>query len=98
MANYVILLNWTDQGVATARETVTRSTQLTAALRKMGGKMKNVLWTIGAYDVVLTVEAPDDETVTAFCLDVAAAGNARTTTMRAFDRTEMAGILERVPG
>lgn len=98
MANYVILLNWTEQGVSSAKDSPARSTQLTAALRKMGGKMKNVLWTIGTYDVVLTVEAPDDETVTAFCLAVGAQGNARTTTMRAFDRTEMATILERVPG
>ena len=96
MANYVVLINWTEQGIATAADSPSRATAGAAALKKLGGKLKTVLWTIGPYDLVAIVEAPDDETITAFCLATCGQGNVRTTTMRAFDRTEMAAIFEKI--
>jgi uncharacterized protein with GYD domain len=54
------------------------------------------LWTIGPYDAVSIIEAPDDETVTAFALAMCGQGNVRTTTMRAFDRSEMGTIFKRL--
>ncbi|MGH9035277.1 MAG: GYD domain-containing protein [Acidimicrobiia bacterium] len=96
MANYVILINWTEQGVASGKESLDRAGQAAAKLRKLGGRMKTVLWTIGPYDAVSIVEAPDDETVTAFCLAVGAEGNVRTTTLRAFDKAEMANIFSKL--
>ncbi|MGH9040708.1 MAG: GYD domain-containing protein [Acidimicrobiia bacterium] len=96
MASYVILINWTAQGVADAKGSLDRAGKAASVLRKLGGKMKTTLWTIGPYDAVSIVEAPDDETVTAFCLAVGAEGNIRTTTLRAFDKTEMAGIFSKI--
>lgn len=96
MATYVILINWTAQGVAGGQESLDRAAKAAARMRKLGGKMKTTLWTIGPYDAVSIVEAPDDETVTAFCLAVGAEGNVRTTTMRAFDKAEMAGIFDKL--
>ncbi len=96
MANYVILINWTGQGVANATESLDRAARAATTLRKLGGKMKTNMWTIGPYDAVSLVEAPDDETVTAFCLAVGAEGNVRTTTMRAFDKAEMAAIFSKL--
>ena len=96
MANYVILINWTEQGVASGKESLDRAGRAASSLRKLGGKMKTTLWTIGPYDAVSIVEAPDDETVTAFCLAVGAEGNVRTTTLRAFDKAEMAAIFSRL--
>ena len=55
-----------------------------------------VYWTVGPYDLVCLIEAPDDESATAFLLEVSSAGNIRTTTLRAYDREEMSGILERL--
>jgi uncharacterized protein with GYD domain len=48
---------------------------------------------MGAYDVVLLLDAPDDETMTAFALRLGSLGNVKTQTMRAFRREEMESIL-----
>ncbi len=96
MANYVILINWTAQGIANGRDSLDRAAKAAAVLKKLGGRMKSNVWTIGPYDAVSIVEAPDDETITAFCLAVGAEGNVRTTTMRAFDRAEMANIFSKI--
>ena len=55
-----------------------------------------VYWTVGPYDLVCLIEAPDDESATAFLLEVSSTGNIRTTTLRAYDREQMSGILERL--
>ena len=96
MANYVVLINWTEQGAAEAGDTLKRATDAANTLKGLGGRMKSTLWTIGPYDAVSIVEAPDDETVTAFALAMCGQGKARTTTMRAFDRSEMAAIFKRL--
>jgi len=74
MATYIVLLNWTEQGVAESGDSPSRANAAATALRKLGGKMKQVWWTMGPYDAVSIIEAPDDETVTAFCLAVGGAG------------------------
>lgn len=96
MATYIVLLNWTEQGVATGGDSLNRANAAAAALRKLGGKMKNVYWTMGPYDCVSIVEAPDDETVAAFCLAVGGQGNVRTLTLRAFEKAEMQKVLDRL--
>jgi uncharacterized protein with GYD domain len=56
-------------------------------------------WTAGPYDVFYILQAPDDESAAAFLLDVGSRGVVRTTTLRAYDREEMSGIIERLaPG
>jgi uncharacterized protein with GYD domain len=96
MANYVLLINWTAQGAAEAGNTLKRATSAANTLKSLGGRMKTTLWTIGPYDAVSIVEAPNDETVTAFCLAVGGQGNVRTLTMRAFEKPEMQKILDRL--
>jgi uncharacterized protein with GYD domain len=94
--NYVVLINWTAQGAAEASNTLKRAASAATTLKSLGGRMKSTLWTIGPYDAVSIIEAPDDETVTAFALAMCEQGSARTTTMRAFDRSEMAAIFKRL--
>jgi uncharacterized protein with GYD domain len=96
MPTYVVLINWTEQGASNAPDSLNRAAAAATALKKLGGRMKSVFWTIGPYDAVSIVEAPDDETVTAFALSQCGKGAVRTTTMRAFDRNEMAAIFERI--
>jgi uncharacterized protein with GYD domain len=59
----------------------------------MGGRFKDVYWTLGGYDIVVVMEAPDDETVTAFALALGSLGNVRTQTLRAFDRDEITAVV-----
>ena len=96
MPTYVTLMNWTDQGIRTVRDTVDRSEQADALAQKHGARIEQVYWTVGPYDIVVLVEAPDDESVTAMLLELGSAGNLRTTTLRAYDHEEMSGILQRL--
>lgn len=93
MPMYVSLLQFTEQGIRSVKDTTRRGATATAEAEKMGMKVTHALWTMGAYDVVLLLEAPDDETVSAFSLKLASQGNVKSHTMRAFSREEMDRIL-----
>ena len=93
MATFIILGNWTEQGAKKYAEAPARAKANVAAVAAMGGRVVGTYWTLGAYDFVSIVEAPDDTTVTAGLLVLGAAGNARTVTMRAFDSSEMEKIV-----
>ncbi len=96
MAMYVSLLQLTDQGVRSVKDTIKRAAAATAEAEKMGLKVADAFWTMGAYDVMLLLDAPDDETMTAFSLKLGSLGNVKTQTMRAFRREEMEGILAKI--
>jgi uncharacterized protein with GYD domain len=96
MPTYVTLMNWTDQGIRNVRDTVHRREQADALAEKHGAKIEQVYWTVGTYDLVTIVEAPDDESVTAMLLELGSGGNLRTTTLRAYDSEQMSGILQRL--
>jgi uncharacterized protein with GYD domain len=96
MATYVVLGNFTEQGIRNARDSVKRADMVKEAAAKVGIKMREILWTLGAFDFVVTFEAPDDAAMTAFALTIGSAGNVRTQTMRAFTRDEMAPILAKM--
>ena len=96
MAKYVSLLQFTDQGIRNVKDTTKRAAAATAEAEKMGAKITGAFWTMGAYDLVLLLDAPDDETVSAFMLKNGALGNAKSQTLRAFDRQEMEKILAKL--
>ena len=96
MPTYVVLMNWTDQGIRSVKDTVQRRDQANALAEKHGASIEEVYWTVGPYDLVSIVEAPEDESATAMLLELATAGNLRTTTLRAYDREEMSGVLQRL--
>jgi uncharacterized protein with GYD domain len=96
MARYIGLIQFTDQGIRNVKDTVKRGEAAAAEAEKMGMKIIEEFWTLGAYDVVLLVDAPDDETATAFMLKVGSLGNVKTATMRAFGKAEMEKILAKI--
>ena len=95
MPTYVTLVNFTDQGIRNFRDTPKRARAFTDLAEQMGGKVKDIYWTLGAYDIVVISEAPDDETATAAALKNAALGNVRTTTLRGFDIKEIEAIINK---
>ena len=74
MATFIALSNFTDQGIRNVKDTVKRADMVKEAAQKAGVTMKDIMWTLGAYDMVVTFEAPDDAAMTAFALAVGAAG------------------------
>ena len=95
MATYIALLNWTDQGIRNFKDTSKRFSAFNEVAARHGGATKEAYWTIGPYDLVVTVEAPDDASLTAVLLELGALGNVRTTTMRAFNQDEIQGIIDK---
>jgi len=96
MAMYVSLLQFTDQGVRNVKDTIKRSEAATAEAEKMGVKIINTFWTMGTYDVVFLLDAPNDETVSAFSLKIGSLGNVKSQTMRAFRVEEMESLLAKI--
>ncbi|MDR3455462.1 MAG: GYD domain-containing protein [Rhodoferax sp.] len=97
MGKYVLLGNWTDQGVREVKDTVKRSRAAREAFAALGVNAREWFFTLGQYDVVLTVDAPDDETLTKATLALAMQGSLRTTTLRGFSEKEMEGLLSALP-
>jgi uncharacterized protein with GYD domain len=95
MPTYVSLVNWTDQGVKNFRDTLRRAEDYRGLVDKSGGQVRQLLWTLGEYDLVVVSDFPDDETATAVVLQTAAGGNVRTKTMKAFDADQMSSIIQR---
>jgi uncharacterized protein with GYD domain len=96
LPTYVTLYNWTDQGVANAKDTVNRYQAAKQIVESKGGKIETILWTVGPYDLVTVADFPDDETGTAVALQLASGGNLHSTTMRAFTEDEMTAIIAKM--
>jgi uncharacterized protein with GYD domain len=96
MPTYIVLGRFTDQGVRNVKETLKRAETAREIARKLGAAIKEQFWTLGKYDIALTLDAPDDATATAFDLSVGALGNIHTHTLRAFNSEEMGKILGRI--
>jgi uncharacterized protein with GYD domain len=96
MANYICLLQFTDQGIRNIKDTTKRAEAATAEAEKMGAKITQAFWTMGAYDLILVLEALDDETASAFAAKLGSLGNVKTQTMRAFGRQEIEKILAKI--
>ena len=93
MASFVVLANFTEQGARNVKEIPQRRQRALELAQRMGVNVTNRYLTMGAYDLVLTLEAPDDETATRFVLSLTSAGNLRTTTLRAYTEEEGDRIL-----
>jgi uncharacterized protein with GYD domain len=96
MANYVMLANFTDQGIRNVKDTVKRAEAFKEMAKAADVTVKDLYWTLGQFDIVCTAEANDEMTVTALGLSLAKAGNIRTQTLRAFGASDMTKILGKV--
>ncbi len=93
MGTYIALCSFTDQGIRSVKDTTKRADAAKEAAPKFGVSMNQIFWTLGKYDLVVIMEASNDESATAFALAIAGAGNIRMQTLRAFSKDEMNGIL-----
>lgn len=96
MAYYVLLSNFTEQGIKSVKDTQKRSEAFKAMAAKKGVKVHTLLWTLGQYDVVVIAEADDDITITALSLSLASLGNVKTHTLRGFDAADISKVLAKM--
>jgi uncharacterized protein with GYD domain len=93
---YVSLIQFTDQGIRNIKDTIKRGDAAMAEAQKLGMEITEEFWTMGAYDVVVVFDAPNDETMSAFMLKIGSLGNVKSQTLRAFRREEMENILAKI--
>ena len=96
MASFVVLANFTDQGIRTVKDTTKRAQAFRELADKFGVTIKDIYWTLGHYDVVLTMEAPDDEAAASLLMKAGSLGNLKSQTLRAFTESEMKSIVGKV--
>ena len=85
MPRYVSLVRFTDQGIQAIKDGPERLAQARHDFEATGAKIIDFYLTLGRYDAVAVIEAPDDATMAQLSLSVAARGNSRSETLRAFD-------------
>ena len=97
MATFITLVSFTDQGVRGIKDSPKRADAFKAMAQMAGCKVKDIYWTLGHYDIVSVIEAPDTATATSLGLAVASLGNIRTETLTAFSAEEFGRILGKMP-
>jgi uncharacterized protein with GYD domain len=94
MKTYITLITFTEQGVASIQASPERAETFVKEAEKLGINVKGAYWTLGNYDGVLIFEAANEESAMAALLTLGRAKNVKTHTLRAFDSSEIASILE----
>ena len=97
MPSYVLLAHWTDQGVRTISDLPKRLDGAKKTLEEMGGHFRQILMTMGEYDIVATYEAPDDAVAARFSLMLGKSGNVRITSLKAFPEEAFRQIVQSLP-
>ena len=93
MTTYVMLANWTEQGIQKVKDSPRRLDAAKKALKEMSGEIKSFYLTMGDYDMVVIFEAPDDAVAARFSLQLGMLGNVRTRTLKAFPEAAYREII-----
>jgi uncharacterized protein with GYD domain len=96
MPRFVMLVNYTDKGIANLKDSPKRADAFRAMVAKHGGKVEQQFWCMGAFDGLVVLNAPSDEAMSAIALSVGQMDAIRTTTLRAYDEAEFQAILKKV--
>src|SRR5919109_4585062 len=96
MPHYIILFNFTDQGIRNVKDTIKRAEAFNNSVQKAGGKFVSEYYTFGKYDIVTIVEVPNDETMMSIMLSTGSLGNVRSETLKAFPMEEAAKVIDRM--
>ena len=97
MPTYVVLNNWTDQGIRNVKDSPKRLDATKKAIEAAGGKVLGYYLTMGRYDSVLIVESPSDEVAATLALSAGSQGSVRTETLKAFPEDEYRRIIAKIP-
>ncbi len=96
MAGYVVLYKLTEEGRSKIKDLPERIKRAKAESEQMGIRVIGVWLTLGEFDMVAVVDAPNDQTLAARLLRTDLAGNAVSQTMRAFSEEEFAQIVSKL--
>ena len=97
MPSYLVLGNWTEQGIRNIKDSPSRKDAARKAIEAAGGSMVFFYMTMGQYDLVALLELPNDDAASRVLLTLGTVGNIRTTTLKAFTEDEFASIIGSLP-
>jgi uncharacterized protein with GYD domain len=97
MPTYIALLQYTQKGLENIKQSPSRVDAARKAFQQAGGEMRALYLTMGQYDLVSIIEAPDDQTMAKIALALGAQGNVRTQTLKAFTEEEFHKIVAGLP-
>jgi uncharacterized protein with GYD domain len=93
MARCVLLLKFTDKGIAAVKDSPARAAAFREAAAKAGAKVETLLWMHGEYDGLVVLSAPDEAALSSVALQLGGRGFVRTTLCRALDEAEFKAAL-----
>jgi uncharacterized protein with GYD domain len=97
MARYVMLLTFTDRGVAAIKDSPHRADHFRDLAKRHGATVEVQLWTMGGFDGVVVLTAPDDAAMATLAMALGQLDLVRSNTLRAFDEAEFGAIVGRLP-
>ena len=97
MATYVTLAKYTAQGIASIKDSPDRLDAARRELAPLGVTIKDFYLTLGEYDFMVVVEAPDNKTAAMALIGLGAQGNVSTTTMAALTEHEFRNLIAEMP-
>lgn len=93
MVRYVVLLNFTEKGIAGIKESTSRASAFASTASEAGAKVESIFWTVGQYDGVMILSAPDEATAASLVLQLGTKNTVRSCMMRAFDESEFNNVI-----
>jgi uncharacterized protein with GYD domain len=93
MPKYILLVNWTEQGIRNIKDSARRLDAGRELAKQHGCILENFFMTMGAFDNVAIIEAPNDESVAKYVLRLGAQGNLRSVTLKAFPEDSYRAII-----
>lgn len=94
MPFYVVLVNWTDEGIRNVKQSPERGEGFRKSIEKAGGKVLSFLYTMGTYDLVISVELPSDGVANQLALRAGMQGFVRTTTLKGWSAAEFSEMVK----
>lgn len=96
MPTYIMLGHWTDQGIRHAKESPERIDAARTLCAQHGAEITHFYMTLGGYDMVVVIDAPNDDVFARLALTIAKGGNVRTTSLKAFDEDQYRRIMQSI--
>jgi uncharacterized protein with GYD domain len=93
MPTYIMLTRLTSDGVKTVKDNPSRVQEVNREVEQLGIKVVNQWATLGEYDFVTVVEAPDENAMAKLSIEMGSRGTVMNETMTAIDAEEFTRSL-----
>jgi uncharacterized protein with GYD domain len=97
MAKYISLVKYTAKGIENVKESPNRLDAFKQLCESMGARMEGFYLTMGQYDIILIVDAPNPETAAKIVLTTTSGGAVSSETLAAFSEDEYRKIVSELP-